>query len=163
VTGLTPFLGMACADALPPGFEGLHHSNSGQFGIVIEQQRTQGFNRMRHGRPRKAGTPVWAASSRDATAGYDARFIRALAASVALAAIIRLLYVLTDERGYVGGDGFTYSLEAHRFADGHVYTSGTGDVAAPMAHHPPAVTRIDRIIARAAVQKSGPHLKLRPS
>jgi len=61
-----------------------------------------------------------------------------VAAVVALAAAIRLAYVATDGRAWVGGDGLSYHFEALRLADGLGYTSGWGDVGAPIAHHPPA-------------------------
>ena len=68
-------------------------------------------------------------------------------ATVALAAVIRLAYVLTDDRPFVGGDGFAYSLEAHRFADGSPYTSVLGDVGAPNAHHPPGWVTVLGVVA----------------
>ena len=84
------------------------------------------------GRTNHAVTAVPASDSRDAaSANRDVRFARALVATVVLATAIRLLYVLTDDRPFVGGDGFASSLEAHRFADGLGYTSAMGEVGAP--------------------------------
>jgi 4-amino-4-deoxy-L-arabinose transferase-like glycosyltransferase len=82
--------------------------------------------------------PVAATGSHGrAAAWHDVRFAGALVATVAVAAVIRLSYVLTDHRPFVGGDGFEFMLEAHRFADGFPYTSGLGYVGTPLAHHPP--------------------------
>jgi 4-amino-4-deoxy-L-arabinose transferase-like glycosyltransferase len=66
------------------------------------------------------------------------RFFLALGVIVALGAAVHLLYVLTDDRPVILGDGYAYHFEANRFADGSVYTSALGDVGAPFAHHPPA-------------------------
>ncbi|HXC50304.1 MAG TPA: glycosyltransferase family 39 protein [Candidatus Limnocylindrales bacterium] len=68
----------------------------------------------------------------------DARFRVGVLAAVALGAAVRLTCVFTDGRPFVGGDGFSYSVEALRLADGLGYTSGWGDVGQPIAHHPPA-------------------------
>ncbi len=57
-------------------------------------------------------------------------------ASVIVGAIIRVLYIRSYD-GLVLGDGFAYSGEAHRLADGLGYTSSLGDVGAQSAHHPP--------------------------
>jgi 4-amino-4-deoxy-L-arabinose transferase-like glycosyltransferase len=67
---------------------------------------------------------------------WDRRFAPGVAAAVALAAVVRLVYVLTDDRLLVGGDGFTYHAEAIRLADGLGYTS-VFNGGAPIAHHPP--------------------------
>ena len=68
----------------------------------------------------------------------EARFARLLAGIVGLGAAVRLLYVLTDHRPLIGGDGLAYRLDALRIADGQGYTSGFGNVGTPTAHHPPA-------------------------
>ena len=61
-----------------------------------------------------------------------------LGATLALAATVRVVYVLVDDRVQPGGDGFSYHFEAIRLADGLGYTSAFGDVGQPIAHHPPA-------------------------
>jgi 4-amino-4-deoxy-L-arabinose transferase-like glycosyltransferase len=67
----------------------------------------------------------------------DRHFRSALVAAVALGATVRLLYVLTDRRGIIGGDGFLYHLSAWRLADGLGYTSPGANLGAPAAHYPP--------------------------
>jgi 4-amino-4-deoxy-L-arabinose transferase-like glycosyltransferase len=67
----------------------------------------------------------------------ERRFGVLLGAAVALGAVVRLSYVLTDKRYIIGGDGFDYHFSALRLADGHGYTSALGNVGAPIAHHPP--------------------------
>jgi 4-amino-4-deoxy-L-arabinose transferase-like glycosyltransferase len=57
-----------------------------------------------------------------------------LIAIVVLGAAIRLGYVLNDDRVLIGGDGFSYSREGIRLADGLGYTSHYGG---ENAHHPP--------------------------
>jgi 4-amino-4-deoxy-L-arabinose transferase-like glycosyltransferase len=57
-----------------------------------------------------------------------------LLAIVALGAAIRLAYVWSDDRPFVGGDGFDYSLSGVRLADGLGYTDARGNQT---AHHPP--------------------------
>ncbi|CAA0111787.1 Uncharacterised protein [Halioglobus japonicus] len=69
------------------------------------------------------------------------RFGPALAASLIVGGLIRLLYILivfgaTDPA--LGGDGLSYHLEALRLADGLGYTSAMWDIGAQTAHHPPA-------------------------
>jgi 4-amino-4-deoxy-L-arabinose transferase-like glycosyltransferase len=64
----------------------------------------------------------------------EERFAALLIAIVVLGAAIRLGYVLNDDRVLIGGDGFSYSLEGIRLADGLGYTSHFGG---PTAHHPP--------------------------
>ncbi len=56
---------------------------------------------------------------------------------VGIAAAVRLRYVYTDRRWWVGGDGFDYHFSALRLADGLGYTSAFGDIGAQTAHHPP--------------------------
>lgn len=68
----------------------------------------------------------------------ERRFWPLLVAMVAVAAILRVFYLLTDARPFPAGDGFTYHFEALRLADGLGYTSSLGDIGAPVAHHPPA-------------------------
>ena len=48
----------------------------------------------------------------------EARFARLLAGIVGLDEAVRLLYVLTDHRPLIGGDGLAYRLDALRIADG---------------------------------------------
>jgi 4-amino-4-deoxy-L-arabinose transferase-like glycosyltransferase len=57
---------------------------------------------------------------------------------VALAGVLRVLYIRIDDRLLPLGDGWSYHFEALRLADGLGYTSSAGDVGAPIAHHPPA-------------------------
>ena len=61
-----------------------------------------------------------------------------LGITVAFAAVLRVVYVLVDARVFPAGDGWSYHFEALRLADGLGYTSSTGDIGAPIAHHPPA-------------------------
>ena len=65
----------------------------------------------------------------------DQNFGWMLGALVALGAAVRLTYVLTDSRVWIGGDGFDYHLSALRLADGLGYTSIND--GGPIAHHPP--------------------------
>ena len=65
-------------------------------------------------------------------------FWPALGAAVALGAIIRLLYVFTDARAVIGGDGYTYHADALRLGDGLGYTTtGFNGIPEAIAHHPP--------------------------
>lgn len=71
----------------------------------------------------------------------EIRFGPALAVSLTVGGLIRLVYVLSfGGLPYppIGGDGFSYHLEALRLADGLGYTSALWDVGAQTAHHPPA-------------------------
>jgi Dolichyl-phosphate-mannose-protein mannosyltransferase len=74
-----------------------------------------------------------------ATAGAqgDTWFWLAIALAVALGAVVRFTYLFRGAPTLVLGDGFSYSLEALRIADGLGYTSAMGDVGAEFAHHPP--------------------------
>jgi 4-amino-4-deoxy-L-arabinose transferase-like glycosyltransferase len=56
---------------------------------------------------------------------------------VAVGALARLTYVLTDDRVRVGGDGLAYHLESLQFADGMPYTYSLNQFGMPSAHHPP--------------------------
>jgi 4-amino-4-deoxy-L-arabinose transferase-like glycosyltransferase len=67
----------------------------------------------------------------------EEHFGRLLTFAVAIAALIRFRYVLTDRRVLIGGDAYDYHLSALRLADGLGYTSAFGDVGRPIAHHPP--------------------------
>jgi 4-amino-4-deoxy-L-arabinose transferase-like glycosyltransferase len=70
-----------------------------------------------------------------------------LGATVAIAAAVRVVYVLADDRALPAGDGFSYHFEAIRLADGLGYTSAFGDVGQPIAHHPPAWVTLLGIIS----------------
>ncbi len=68
------------------------------------------------------------------------RFGPALAVSLAVGGLIRLLYILMvfgANDPTLGGDGLGYHLEALRLADGLGYTSAMWAVGAETAHHPP--------------------------
>lgn len=69
---------------------------------------------------------------------WESRFWPILVPITLLAAIIRLVYILTDDRQFIGFDGFDYRLSALRLADGFGYTSAVGHGAVPSAHRPPA-------------------------
>jgi 4-amino-4-deoxy-L-arabinose transferase-like glycosyltransferase len=56
---------------------------------------------------------------------------------VAVGALVRLAYVLTDDRVWVGGDGLAYHLESLQFADGMRYEYFLIHTGQPSAHHPP--------------------------
>ena len=65
-------------------------------------------------------------------------FWLALSGAVVLGAAIRLLYVLTDDRTVIGGDGYTYHADALRLGAGLGYTTtGFNGIPEPIAHHPP--------------------------
>src|SRR4051812_16772106 len=71
-----------------------------------------------------------------------------LGAMVTLGAIIRYVYVATDLRSTIGGDGFEYHFSALRLGEGLGYTStGFGTVAEPIAHHPPGWVTVLGIVA----------------
>jgi 4-amino-4-deoxy-L-arabinose transferase-like glycosyltransferase len=76
-------------------------------------------------------------ASHTAAPTADRPFVRSLLLAILVGAFIRFGYVLADDRFLVGGDGFTYHLEALRLADGLGYTSAFGDVGAETANHPP--------------------------
>ena len=67
----------------------------------------------------------------------EARFWLVVMSAVALGAAVRFVYLFHAAPTFVGGDGFSYYLEALRIADGLGYTSALGDVGAELAHHPP--------------------------
>ena len=67
----------------------------------------------------------------------DRRFGWMLGAVVAVGAAVRLIYVLTDHRKIIRGDGYDYHYSALRLADGLGYTQAFGQQGAPIAHHPP--------------------------
>lgn len=73
---------------------------------------------------------------------WERRFFPSLIAATALAAAIRLYYVLTDDRWVIRGDGFDYFLSALRLADGGGYTRAWGQIGAPAAYHPPGWTTL---------------------
>jgi 4-amino-4-deoxy-L-arabinose transferase-like glycosyltransferase len=74
----------------------------------------------------------------------ERRFGVGLVAVVAVGAAIRLAYVLSDDRPWVGGDGFNYSIESLRLADGLGYTNVNGGQS---AHHPPGWTTALGVLA----------------
>jgi 4-amino-4-deoxy-L-arabinose transferase-like glycosyltransferase len=60
------------------------------------------------------------------------------AGAVVLGAAIRFSYVLTDRRGLIVGDAYSYHVGALRLADGLGYTDDFAKTASvPLAHHPP--------------------------
>ena len=71
------------------------------------------------------------------SSSIERRFGWLLGAVVALGAAVRLVYVLTDHRPLIGGDGYDYHLSALRLADGLGYTQAFGVQGSPIAHHPP--------------------------
>lgn len=68
------------------------------------------------------------------------RFGAALVVSLAVGGIIRFFYVFSffgRPDPIIGGDGFSYHLEALRLADGLGYTASMWDVGAQASQHPP--------------------------
>jgi 4-amino-4-deoxy-L-arabinose transferase-like glycosyltransferase len=66
----------------------------------------------------------------------DGGFWLGVASAVAFGAAVRIVYLFHAAPAFVFGDGFSYSLEALRIADGLGYTSPFGAGEA-LAHHPP--------------------------
>ena len=105
------------------------------FGLIVDDD-------LLFGRPQKAA----ASRSEDASAEVEppvrSRWERPFWPSVALiaglAAILRLVYILTDERLTIGFEGLYYQSSALRLADGLGYTTALGRTAVPSALRPPA-------------------------
>ena len=68
------------------------------------------------------------------------RFWLVLIGIAALAAVVHVAYVFSDGRALIGGDGFQYSYDAVRLAEGHGFTTAAGGVTRATANHPPAWT-----------------------
>jgi 4-amino-4-deoxy-L-arabinose transferase-like glycosyltransferase len=65
-------------------------------------------------------------------------FGRSVLIAVAAGAVVRLLYILTDTRTVIGGDGFCYYIQGLLLADGNGFTSCFPEqFGHPVAHHPP--------------------------
>lgn len=70
-----------------------------------------------------------------------ARFRLRLALVVATALALRLVYVISVQHDWVGGDGFAYSLSARRVAGGHGFLQALGPPRQD-ATHPPLWTLV---------------------
>jgi len=78
------------------------------------------------------------------------RFRLGVLAAIAVGAAIRIAYLFGDGGASAGGDGFFYSLDALRVADGLGYTSSAwGDVGNQIAHHPPAWVTLLALVSMA--------------